>query len=61
MKLQLNESPVDRVLRIVLGLALAVASIAGAIATPLLYLVRAACGDRATRSLVGRAGCPPDQ
>jgi len=39
MKLQNNESPIDRVIRIVLGIALAALAIGGAVSSPLLYVV----------------------
>ncbi len=38
MKLPTNESTIDRVLRIVLGLAVAAVSLAGAVVTPWLYV-----------------------
>jgi Inner membrane protein YgaP-like, transmembrane domain len=39
MKLTNNESPIDRIIRIVLGVGLAGLAIAGGVATPLLYVV----------------------
>jgi Protein of unknown function (DUF2892) len=39
MKLTTNEAPIDRIIRIVLGVGLAGVAIAGGVATPLLYLV----------------------
>jgi len=38
MKLTTNESPIDRIIRIVLGIGLAGVAIAGGVATPLLYV-----------------------
>jgi energy-converting hydrogenase Eha subunit H len=38
MKLHLNESPIDRAIRIVLGLALAGVAIAGWLTAPILYV-----------------------
>ena len=38
MKLQLNEAPIDRVIRIVLGIALAGVALAGAVTAPWLYV-----------------------
>ena len=37
MKLQINEHPIDRGIRIVLGLALLVAGAAGLVAAPIAY------------------------
>jgi Inner membrane protein YgaP-like, transmembrane domain len=39
MKLVTNEAPIDRVIRIVLGIALAGVALAGAVAAPWLYAV----------------------
>jgi hypothetical protein len=39
MKLEINEAPLDRAIRIVLGIALAGIAIFGAVTAPLLYLV----------------------
>ena len=39
MKLTTNESPIDRIIRIVLGIGLAALALAGGVATPLLYVV----------------------
>jgi len=39
MKFQLNEAPIDRAVRIVLGVILVAGSLAGAIAAPWLYAV----------------------
>ena len=39
MKLEINEAPVDRVIRIVLGIALAAVALGGAVSSPLLYVV----------------------
>jgi hypothetical protein len=39
MKFTTNEAPIDRVIRIVLGIALAGLALAGAVTAPLLYLV----------------------
>ena len=39
MKLELNESTLDRAIRIVLGLALAAVALGGAVSAPLLYVV----------------------
>ena len=38
MKLQINEGPIDRAVRIVLGLALVAVGITGLVAAPLVYL-----------------------
>ena len=37
MKLQINESPIDRGIRIVLGIAVLAAGAAGLVAAPILY------------------------
>ena len=38
MKLQVNESPIDRLVRIVVGVALFAAAAAGIVGAPVLYL-----------------------
>ena len=38
MQLQTNEAPIDRIIRIVLGIALAGVALTGAVAAPLLYV-----------------------
>jgi hypothetical protein len=38
MKLQINEAPIDRAVRILAGLAIGAVAIAGAIVTPWLYV-----------------------
>lgn len=38
MKLQINESPIDRAIRIVLGIALVAVGVAGLVTAPVLYL-----------------------
>lgn len=38
MKLQINEGPIDRAIRIVLGLALVAVGFAGLVAAPLVYV-----------------------
>jgi hypothetical protein len=38
MKLQINESPIDRAIRIVLGLALVAVGVAGLVTAPVLYI-----------------------
>jgi hypothetical protein len=37
MKIQLNEAPIDRVVRVILGIALLAAAFAGAVAAPWVY------------------------
>jgi len=39
MKFEINEAPIDRVIRIVLGIALAAVALGGAVSAPLLYVV----------------------
>ncbi len=38
MKLTFNESPADRIIRIVLGIAIGAAAIAGAVTAPIVYV-----------------------
>ena len=38
MKLNINEAPIDRAIRIALGVALAAAALGGAVSAPLLYV-----------------------
>jgi hypothetical protein len=44
MKLQINEGPIDRLLRILLGAGLFAISAAGSVTAPLLYVVLALAG-----------------
>jgi hypothetical protein len=53
MKLTINEAPIDRALRVVLGLILAVGSIAAAIAAPLLYVALAVAAILVVTGIVG--------
>ena len=39
MKFEINEAPIDRAVRVVLGIALAAVAIGGAVSAPLLYAV----------------------
>ncbi len=39
MKSEINEAPIDRAIRIVLGVALAAVALGGAVSAPLLYVV----------------------
>jgi hypothetical protein len=39
MKLEINEAPLDRIVRIVLGIALGAVAVGGAVSAPLLYVV----------------------
>ena len=39
MKLEINEAPIDRVVRVVLGIVLVAVAIGGAVSAPLLYAV----------------------
>ena len=39
MKFEINEAPVDRAIRIVLGIALAAVALGGAVSSPLIYVV----------------------
>ena len=53
MKLQINESPIDRAIRIVLGLALVAAGVAGVVTSPLLYLTTLVAAIALVTGLVG--------
>ena len=53
MKLELNESTVDRAIRIVLGLALAAVALGGAVSTPLLYVVWVVAAIAVVTGIVG--------
>ena len=53
MKLELNESTLDRTIRIVLGLALAAVAIGGAVSAPLLYVVWAVAAIALVTGIVG--------
>ena len=39
MKLEINEAPADRIIRIVAGIAMAAVAVGGAVTAPLLYVV----------------------
>ena len=39
MKIEINEAPADRIIRIVAGIVLAAVAIGGAVTAPLLYVV----------------------
>jgi hypothetical protein len=39
MKFEINEAPIDRAIRIVLGIALAAVALGGAVSAPVLYVV----------------------
>ena len=39
MKFTINEAPIDRIIRIVVGIGLAALALAGTVTAPLLYLV----------------------
>jgi hypothetical protein len=53
MKLQINESPIDRAIRIVLGLALVAISIAGWVAAPIVYVTWVAAAVLLVTGIVG--------
>lgn len=53
MKLTQNESPLDRIIRIVLGLGLAGFAVTGALAVPAVYLVLAVAGIALVTGVVG--------
>jgi hypothetical protein len=53
MKFSPNESPSDRIIRIVFGLALAGLALSGAVSAPVLYLVWAIAAIALVTGLVG--------
>ena len=53
MKLQINESPIDRAIRIVLGLALAAVGVAGLVTAPVLYVTWVAAAIALVTGIVG--------
>jgi hypothetical protein len=53
MKFSPNESPIDRVIRIVLGIGLAGLAITGAVTAPILYLVWAIAAIALVTGVVG--------
>ena len=53
MKLQINESPIDRGIRIVIGLALAAVGFAGVVAAPLVYATSVVAAIALVTGIVG--------
>ena len=53
MKLQINESPIDRGIRIVIGLALAAVGFAGVVAAPLVYVTSLVAAVALVTGIVG--------
>jgi hypothetical protein len=53
MKLHINESPIDRAVRIVLGLVLAGVAVAGWLAAPILYVDLAVAAIALVTGVVG--------
>ena len=53
MKFQINEHPIDRAARIVLGAALVAAGVAGLIAAPLIYVTTVVAGVALVTGIVG--------
>ena len=53
MKFSRNESPIDRIIRIVLGIGLAGLALAGAVSAPVLYLVWAVAAIALVTGFVG--------
>jgi Protein of unknown function (DUF2892) len=53
MKLQVNEAPFDRIIRIVLGIVLGVAAAAGGIAAPVLYVAWVVAAIAVVTGIVG--------
>jgi hypothetical protein len=53
MKLQINESPIDRAVRIVVGLALVAVGVAGVAVAPLVYVTSAVAAVLLVTGVVG--------
>ena len=53
MKLARNESPIDRIIRIVIGIGLAGLTLTGGVTAPLLYLVWAVAAIALVTGIVG--------
>jgi len=53
MKFEINEAPVDRAIRIVLGIALAVVALGGAVSAPALYVVWVVAAIAVVTGIVG--------
>jgi len=53
MKFEINEAPIDRIIRIVAGIALAAVAIGGAVTTPLLYGVLVVAAILVVTGIVG--------
>jgi hypothetical protein len=53
MKLQINESPFDRAIRIVIGLALLAIGVAGLVAAPLVYVTSVVAAVLLVTGIVG--------
>ncbi|MDR3544384.1 MAG: DUF2892 domain-containing protein [Candidatus Limnocylindrales bacterium] len=53
MKLEINEAPLDRVVRVVLGIALGAVAVGGAVSGPLLYVVALVAAIALVTGIVG--------
>jgi hypothetical protein len=53
MKSEINEAPIDRAIRIVLGVALAAVALGGAVSAPLLYVVLVVAAIALVTGIVG--------
>jgi hypothetical protein len=53
MKLQINESPADRVVRVILGVALVAIGVSGAVAAPLVYVTSVLAAVALVTGIVG--------
>jgi hypothetical protein len=53
MKLQINEGPIDRAIRIVLGLALVAVGVTGLVAAPLVYVTSVVAAIALVTGIVG--------
>jgi hypothetical protein len=53
MKFEINEAPIDRVIRIILGIGLAGVALAGAVSAPWLYIVLTVAAIALVTGIVG--------
>jgi hypothetical protein len=53
MKFEINEAPIDRVIRIILGIGLAGVAFAGAVTAPWLYIVLTVAAIALVTGIVG--------
>jgi aspartate ammonia-lyase len=53
MKFEINEAPIDRAIRIVLGIALGAVALGGAVSAPVLYVVWVVAAIAVVTGIVG--------